>query len=67
MTNEQFDALVTLMQQLAYRAAGDAVHQRRTGNEDDDIEMARNICVEQDRDYDDDESARFGLGDRANY
>lgn len=47
MTKEQFDALVELMQQLAYRAAGDAIHQRRAGSEEKDIEQARLVCVDE--------------------
>ena len=46
MTNEQFDALVTLMGQLAWRAAGSATHQRRAGSEEEDIEEARRVCVD---------------------
>lgn len=65
MRNEQFDALVDLMRALAYRAAGAATHQQRAGSEEDDIEEARSICVEDD--YDDtEEFARASLGDMAN-
>lgn len=45
MTNEQFDALVTLIKSLAYRATGSATHQRRAGWESDDIAEARAILV----------------------
>ena len=62
MTNEQFDALVTLMGQLAWRAAGDAVHQRRAGDADEDIEAAREICVDEIvDDYDDLQNCQAGL------
>lgn len=47
MTEEQFDALVRLIQVLAYREAGNAVHQRRAGAADDDIEEARHILVDE--------------------
>lgn len=46
MSEEQFEALVRLIQSLAYRAAGAAVHQRRAGNEDEDIEEARAVLVD---------------------
>ena len=46
MTEDQFDALVTLMRRLAWRAAGLATHQQRAGSEEDDIEEARRICVD---------------------
>ena len=46
MDDDQFDALVELMQSIAYRAAGAAVHQSRAGNIEDKIEQARSICVE---------------------
>lgn len=63
MTNEQFDTLVRLIQTLAYRATGDAIHQRRAGREEDDIEEARCILVEEDIDDGlDEEWARARLG-----
>jgi len=40
MTRQEFDIIVGLMTSLAYRAAGDAIHQRRAGSEDEDIERA---------------------------
>jgi hypothetical protein len=46
MTEEEFEALVTLIRSLAYRAAGDAVHQRRAGHEEEDIEEARAVLVD---------------------
>lgn len=45
MTDQQFDAMVTLIQQLASRAAGNAIYQPRAGSEDEDIEHARSILV----------------------
>lgn len=47
MTNEEFDVLVELIKTLAYRATGEATHQQRAGNEEDDIEHARSILVKE--------------------
>lgn len=45
MTDEQFDALVILIWQLAWRATGKAGHQQRAGSPDEDIERAREVLV----------------------
>lgn len=45
MTQEEFDAMLKLMQRIAYRRAGAAVHQHRAGDEEDDVEEARAILV----------------------
>lgn len=45
MTNSEFDTLVDLIKCLSYRAAGNAIHQRRAGHEDENIEYARMMLV----------------------
>lgn len=67
MTNEEFDAMVELMQSIAYRAAGAAIHQQRAGSIEDDIEQAREICVPDEFDPEgDNELAKAALGVMAN-
>ncbi len=46
MSEEQFEALVRLIGAMAHHAAGNATHQRRAGNLQEDIEDARTILVD---------------------
>lgn len=41
MTEEQFEALKALMHDIAWRAAGNAIHQRRAGDGSDAENEAR--------------------------
>jgi hypothetical protein len=46
MTNQQFEALVSLMRSIAYVETGRVSHQQRAGDIEDDIDEARSICVD---------------------